>query len=143
MIGLVQTYIGGGKGKTTAAVGQSIRAVGAGKRVYFAQFLKDDTGNELKILKTLSGITVAKAPHRLPFYFQMTDQQKRDYNLTANTMLDEAINAAYLNRADMVVLDEVLDAVDLEIIDIKKLVEFIKNKPRGMELVLTGHNAIK
>lgn len=141
MKGLIQLYIGNGKGKTTAAIGQSIRACAAGKKIFFAQLLKDDRGNELKILKNLSGITVAAAPKSLPFWFQMSEEQKREYREFAKAVFDEAKRRAFLAQADVVVLDEIIDAVDLGVIDRAEFIEFLLNKPVSVELVLTGHKA--
>ena len=56
MRGLIHLYCGDGKGKTTAAIGLCVRAAGAGKRVLFAQFLKDGSSSELRVLRALPNI---------------------------------------------------------------------------------------
>ena len=56
--GQFQVYTGNGKGKTTAAIGLAVRASGAGLRVFFGQFIKDDAYSEIGVLKSLAGVTV-------------------------------------------------------------------------------------
>lgn len=141
MRGYVQCYIGNGKGKTTAAVGLCIRASAAGRKIYFAQFLKDNRGNELKILRGLPNFILADAPQSLPFFWKMTREQKNEYSVFATGIFDEAINSALAGDVDIVVLDEILDAADLGIIPREKLIDFLSHKPENVEVVITGHVA--
>ena len=76
MQGLIHLYCGDGKGKTTAAVGLSVRAAGAGKRVLFAQFLKDGSSSELNILRTLPNVEVACCEQNFGFFKAMDGQTK-------------------------------------------------------------------
>lgn len=140
MGGMIQLYIGNGKGKTTAAIGQAVRAAGANMKVLLVQFLKDNRSNELKALRTLKGVHIADAPDSVPFWFEMSDGEKRDYAILQNNTFDEAVLNA--RRFDMIVLDEVIDAVDFGIIDANKLIDFMLHKPEKLELVITGHSDI-
>ena len=78
MQGLIHLYCGDGKGKTTAAVGLSVRAAGAGKRVLFAQFLKDGSSSELNVLRALQNVEVVRAARRTSaFSRRWTGRRKR------------------------------------------------------------------
>ena len=76
MQGLIHLYCGDGKGKTTAAVGLSVRAAGAGKRVLFAQFLKDGSSSELNVLRALQNVEVACCTQNFGFFKAMDGQTK-------------------------------------------------------------------
>ena len=78
MTGLIHLYCGGGKGKTTAAVGLTVRCAGRGNKVVFAQFLKDGTSGECRVLAKLPGVTVMAAITVGKFSFRMTDAEKRE-----------------------------------------------------------------
>ena len=73
--GLVHLYCGDGKGKTTAAVGLAVRHAGHGGKVVFAQFLKDGSSGECRVLAKL-GVTVLAANPAGKFTFRMTDEEK-------------------------------------------------------------------
>ena len=77
MQGMIHLYCGDGKGKTTAAVGLSVRAAGAGKRVLFAQFLKDGSSSELNVLRALQNVEVACCEQNSAFSSRWTGRRKR------------------------------------------------------------------
>ena len=74
MYGLIHLYEGDGKGKTTAAVGLSVRCAGNGGSVLFTQFLKDGTSGEIPVLKKIPQITVFSAKEKFGFTFRMKEE---------------------------------------------------------------------
>ncbi|EHI60209.1 hypothetical protein HMPREF9473_01796 [ [Hungatella hathewayi WAL-18680] len=78
MKGYVHIYCGDGKGKTTAAIGLAVRAAGRGKKVVIARFLKTEDSGEVEVLRSIPGITVLPCEKTFGFYFQMTEEQKRE-----------------------------------------------------------------
>ena len=78
MTGLIHIYCGDGKGKTTASVGLAVRCAGRGNKVVFAQFLKDGTSGECRVLAKLPDVTVMAANPVGKFSFRMTEAEKRE-----------------------------------------------------------------
>jgi cob(I)alamin adenosyltransferase len=154
--GLLHLYSGDGKGKTTAAVGLALRAVGNACPVVFAQFLKDGPTGELASFEALS-IPVFRSRKHLGFTFHMDDETKALCAVEQRLILadvaravmvlqdgseDEGFAAIFdLDPQVLVVLDEALDALDLGFLDEDELRVFIDNLPAGTELVLTGRQA--
>lgn len=135
--GRIHIYYGDGKGKTTAAVGQAVRAAGAGLQVLVFQFLKNNSSSERKILEQTENITCLPGREQIKFVSQMNGDEKaelRHYNTKA---LDEIVK--FCSPFDMLVLDEVLCAVQLGVLSEEKLISFLEHKPRGLEIVMTGH----
>jgi len=137
--GLVQVYTGNGKGKTSAAFGLALRAIGRGLKVYVIQFIKGgfDYG-ELYIVDKLPNLTL-KAFGRGRFVTEKPPE-KEDVEL-AQEALALAKEVVKSGEYDIVILDEVNVALNLKLIRIEKVLELIKNKPRHVELVLTGRYA--
>lgn len=135
--GLVHIYIGDGKGKTSAAVGLAVRALGAGLRVGIASFLKDGTSSEMTVLKTFQRCTLFPCPDSVSFSFCMNDEER--CMLSAYYRERLSCVAAALGNFDVVILDEVLDATAVGLLDEAALITLLENRPRGTELVLTGH----
>ncbi len=137
--GLVQVYTGNGKGKTSAAFGLALRAIGRGLRVYVIQFIKGgfDYG-ELYIVDKLPNITL-KAFGRGKFVTEKPPK-KEDIELAqkALALAEEVVKGG---EYDIVILDEVNVALNLKLIRIEKVLELIRNKPEHVELVLTGRYA--
>jgi cob(I)alamin adenosyltransferase len=137
--GLVQVYTGNGKGKTTAAFGLALRAIGRGLKVYIIQFIKGgfDYG-ELYIVDKLPNLTL-KAFGRGKFVTEKP-AGKEDIKLAeeALTLADEVVKSG---EYDIVILDEINVALNLKLIKIEKVLELIRNKPKHVELVLTGRYA--
>lgn len=126
---MIHIYYGDGKGKTTAALGLSLRACGAGKKVLFISFLKDNSSSE-RI--ALSKITFYNNPDKIPFLFNMTEGEKLNY---AKWCINALENAA-LSHCNVIVLDEFLDV--LNILDSEIIKTFIFDDKK--EYIITGHS---
>jgi cob(I)alamin adenosyltransferase len=137
--GLVQVYTGNGKGKTTAAFGLALRAIGRGLKVYIIQFIKGgfDYG-ELYIVDKLPNFTL-KAFGRGKFITEKP-AGKEDVELAeeALALAEEVVKSG---EYDIVILDEINVALDLKLIETGRVLELIKNKPKHVELILTGRYA--
>jgi cob(I)alamin adenosyltransferase len=137
--GLVQVYTGNGKGKTSAAFGLALRAVGRGLKVFMIQFIKGgfDYG-ELYVVSKLPNLTL-KAFGRGKFVIEKP-AGKEDVAL-ASEALALAEEAVRCGRYDVVILDELSVALSLNLISLEKVLKLIKEKPKHVELVLTGRDA--
>ncbi|MEN8118593.1 MAG: cob(I)yrinic acid a,c-diamide adenosyltransferase [Bacteroidota bacterium] len=139
--GMIHIYTGDGKGKTTAAIGLAVRALGHSFRVVFASFFKkpDTYGyNEINMLKK-QGATVFTFSEGMPLANpQITPEE---YHISIQNGLNGLQNFISENNTHLIVLDEILIAVKYGYISEEELFEFIDNKPYGAELVLTGRGA--
>jgi len=135
--GLIHVYTGDGKGKTTAAVGIAIRARSSGLRTLFAQFLKEkDSGSEISLLNSVGITTIVFDAVKSPFFNPEIDTSfLRDEARDALSRLEEIFSE---NRFDLVVLDEFICLVRQGILSEEEAVEFLKKKPKTLEIVLTG-----
>ena len=140
--GLIQVYTGNGKGKTTAAVGQAVRAVGGGLSVCIIQFLKkDDSSGEQDVLKKL-GIKLQCFGENYTFQ-KLTQSEVKKAKGFFNKIINKIANEIEQKHYDLVILDEVNLLVKKGLINKKEVVELIKNKPQNTELILTGRGAGK
>lgn len=139
-MGLVHIYCGDGKGKTSAAVGAAIRFAGSGGKVLFSQFMKNGMSSELSVLKEIPGITV-KIPYELricPFYLE--EEEKAEAAKEYPRRFEELIHLANESDYGMLVMDEIMSCISCGYIKLESVVEFIKNKPYGLEVIMTGRN---
>ncbi len=136
--GLVQVYTGNGKGKTTAAIGQAIRALGRGYKVCFIQFFKKSESGEVKILKNFPNL---KLLHPLPFYPAEKNQDFLKQKI--ETILPKISKIIKSENYDLVILDEINIALRNELLKERDILDLLKNKPKSVELILTGRGATK
>lgn len=130
---MIHIITGNGKGKTSAAAGMALRMCGYGKNVLFAQFLKGSDSGEVTVLKNIPGITVMRLSKNYGFFKSMSDND-------ISAVKDEhykILHAALHGDFDMVILDEILPAMNNSLID-TKLLENILSLDK--EIVLTGRN---
>ncbi len=140
---LVHVYHGDGKGKTTAAMGLALRARAAGRGVLICQFLKDGTSGEVRMLGQLDGVTVMHDTPPVKFSFCMNEEERAASRAEHDEHLLACIAAMRDGAAQLVVLDEVLDALSAGLLDEALMGECVRlaaAKPDGPELVLTGRN---
>lgn len=135
----IHVYCGDGKGKTTAAMGLSVRSIGHGWNVVLSQFLKGSNSGELKVLRTLPGYHIVEAPcATIKFVFQMNEEEKKVCRAQVQQHFRDTVAAVKETGAKLLVMDEVLDAVSLGMLDDAELAEFLKNRPEDLEVVMTG-----
>ena len=141
--GLIHVYYGLGKGKTTAALGLALRASGWGWKVIIVQFLKSAPCGELFSLSQLSNITVLRGKAGKGFVEAMDETMKKETKKTHDANLRQAVGLVRKGQCDLLVLDEVLDALQFGLIDEEEFAGLIHNKPPALELVITGHKPIQ
>ena len=134
---MIQVYTGKGKGKTTAALGLSLRAAGAGLKVYIGQFIKKGDYCELNALKKIRNIRLEQFGRGC---FIEKSPGKIDIELAQRGL--EKIKKIIERRIyDVVVLDEVNVAVKLGLLDLGDVLRLMKSMPKKTELILTGRYA--
>ena len=138
--GLIHVLCGDGRGKTTSAIGLIIRAAGHGQRTMLVQFLKNGQSGEIKALRTLPGVHVISGPEDMRFSHVMSNEDREEARERHHRYLAVAVRAAQAGRIDLLVLDEVLDAVHTGLLSEESLLMFLKNKPADLEVVLTGRD---
>ncbi|HHU57582.1 MAG TPA: cob(I)yrinic acid a,c-diamide adenosyltransferase [Bacteroidales bacterium] len=138
MKGYVQLYTGNGKGKTTAALGLALRAVGAGKKVYFAQFVKGKTYSEIEALAQYLPAIRLKQYGRGCFI--KNDPVPEDI-AAALVGLEEVKEIIQSGAYDVVVLDEACIALHYRLFSIEDLLKVIDLKPEQTEVIVTGRYA--
>ncbi len=155
--GLVHVYTGDGKGKTTAALGLALRAAGCGLCTYICQFMKGQDYGELEAVRWLdAGVAdlagVLQRPNRPPITIERfgkptfihisadgtgSTATKEDVRLAREGLA--AVRQAMLSgEYDLVVLDEINVALYFRLLTVQEVLEVIDQKPKGVELVLTG-----
>ncbi len=135
--GIIQVYMGSGKGKTTAAFGQAIRVAGNGFKVKIIQFMKNIEAGEIKFLGD-SDIEVTQ--HGRKQFVQRENPADIDSQL-AEEGLEEARKS--LHNFDLLVLDEINVALDFGLLKVEEVLKLLEEKPETTEVILTGRNPPK
>lgn len=138
--GLIHIYTGDGKGKTTAALGLAVRCSGHGNKVLLVQFLKSRPTGELNSIALLPNIELMRGKETKKFTFQMTAQEKAQVLVEHTALFEKVKEKCAHEKIDLLILDEVIGACNTGVFDIKSLIEFLKNKPQELEVVMTGRN---
>lgn len=136
--GCLQVYTGDAKGKTTAALGLALRAAGAGKKVFIAQFIKQRRCSEHKALERLSDVITIKL---FGAGFVRSRPPGEAAVATAKKGIDEVRDVLRSRLFPVVILDEINVAVHCGLIPLDELLDVIDQRPSDVELVLTGRYA--
>ena len=138
---IVQIYYGNGKGKTTAAMGQSIRAASKGLRTIVIQFLKGKDSQEFSYLKKLEpDIKLFCFEKEEQYYGDLLPEEQEEERKNIINGFNFARKVLNAGECDMLVLDEVLGLVDLGIISIDDIIDLINLRDDYFKLVMTGMN---
>lgn len=136
--GCVQVYTGNGKGKTTAAIGLAVRAIGQNLRVEMIQFLKVSKCGEHQALRKLgliidSGSYIEQPPWQA--------NAKDVWEAHTKIQWEKAMKLASNEKVDVLILDEILGALNKGFISSSELLELLDVRQTGIELILTGRDA--
>ncbi|MEW6356013.1 MAG: cob(I)yrinic acid a,c-diamide adenosyltransferase [Planctomycetota bacterium] len=138
--GRILLFTGDGKGKTTAALGMALRAVGHGMPTFILQFMKaDPSTGEIAALKRLPNVEIVQAG--LGFAPPPGSPKFPEHAQAARNALAKASEALASDKYAMVILDEICNAVARGLLDEDRVVQMVEKKPEGMILVLTGRGA--
>lgn len=140
MAGCIHIYEGDGKGKTTAGVGLAVRCAGSGKKVLYTQFLKTNTSSELHILEQIDQIDLERCDRSFGFVRTMSEETKKEAKAYYREHFQKVISKAKRGDYGMLVLDEIIASYNNEMIEQSELLEFLKNHPEELEIVMTGRN---
>lgn len=138
MKGFIQVYTGNGKGKTTAAFGLTLRAVGAGKKVFFAQFVKGKIYSEIEAVQRFLPSVTVKQYGLGCFIIKAPTQQDID---AARKGFDEISQIIAYGKYDIIVLDEASIAIYYNLFTTGELIKILKSKPEETEIIITGRYA--
>jgi len=136
--GLVHIYCGDGKGKTTCGMGLCLRAAGYGYKVLIYQFMKDNSTSERKILEQVPNVTLVPGLEKEKFSFRMSEQEKQERRDFYNGRLREVTEMAVRDGYQVLFLDEAVYCIAAGMLDESVLIDFLKNKPETLEVILTG-----
>lgn len=139
--GLIQVYTGEGKGKTTAAIGQAVRAAGRGLRVFIVQFLKEGergSGEEKGLSRAMLPVIIKKYGEDL--MGTVSDAKRvrvKQRVMEGFTFMQQQIG---YNKADVYIFDEISHAINLGLIDLGAVTNLLDKRPKDVEFVLTGRD---
>ena len=136
--GYVQVYTGDGKGKTTAALGLTLRASAAGLKVFFGQFMKGQDYSELKAMRRLEGVVLEQFGDPGWVFKGKLKPAQREMAMAGLARARAVLGSG---EFDLVILDEINMAVWFELITEAEVLALIDSRPTGVELVLTGRRA--
>lgn len=137
--GYIHVYTGNGKGKTTAALGLAIRAVCAGKKVFFGQFIKGMEYSELKCVKFVPNLIIQQFGRDCFIYNNPTEDDIK----AARDGLEKLKDILKQGKYDLVILDELNIALYYKLFSVEDAIEAILNRAPHVEVVITGRYAPK
>jgi cob(I)alamin adenosyltransferase len=140
--GLIHIYCGEGKGKTTASLGLIVRASGAGYDVVIVQYFKSWDTSELKILEKFPNVTIIHGDLPRELTWELSNGTKHGIVEIHNRMFRKAVAAVRPDRKTLFVMDEMIGATTYSYIDSDMVLEYLRNKPDNVEVVLTGRNPL-
>lgn len=135
--GYIHVYTGNGKGKTTAAFGLALRAIGAGKKVYVGQFVKSMKYNETKTVKYLPNLEVEQFGRNCFIY---KDPEEKDIEL-AKEGLEKCKEILSKGEFDIVVLDELTIALFYKLLTVEEVLKVLEKRDPKIEVIITGRYA--
>lgn len=139
--GYIQVYTGNGKGKTTAAIGQAVRAAGSGLSVYMVQFLKTaDTGEYIGLKKFYPQLQVFIFERPRGFFWTLNESEKKELQEDIDRAYDFCLETIKNRTCDVLIMDEIMGVITNKLLTQEQVMTLLDNKPEDMEIVMTGRD---
>lgn len=138
--GYIHVYCGDGKGKTTTGMGLCSRAAGFGYRVLIYQFMKNNETSERKVLEQVPNITFVNGLEQEKFSFQMTPEEKAERKAYYEGQFRRITEKAEQEGYDILFCDELIYTIRAGLFEEEILLDYLRNKPENLEVILTGQN---
>ena len=138
---MLHLYTGDGKGKTSAAVGLAVRALGHDRSVMFCQFMKDGRSGELRILEKLRGVCMLHTPPMQKWLFEMSEEERRQILQQQTETCRMIREKSETEKPDIVILDELATACSLGTVDEEEARNLVDTVSAIAETVVTGRDA--
>jgi cob(I)alamin adenosyltransferase len=138
--GYIHIYTGDGKGKTTAALGLALRAAGHGFKTCIIQFMKGQHYSELDAVKMFQGLVIIEQ-YGHPTFCKFSETPDPEDVKRAQSALGRVRELIASRNCDILIADEIITSVFFKLITEEEILEVMRNKPDGMELILTGRGA--
>ncbi len=139
MEGRVEVYCGQGRGKTSCAIGQCVKAAGQAKQVIIVQFLKGKETEELGFFKRLEPeVQLFRFEKYDKQYLDLSEEEKKEQDHFIYNGLKYAHKVIDTRQCDVVVLDEILGLLDLGLLKVQELIEMIENIGEDQLILMTG-----
>jgi cob(I)alamin adenosyltransferase len=137
--GLIQVYTGNGKGKTTAALGQALRSIGCGLKVYMVQFLKSsDTGELHSVERLYPDFQIFRFERTRSFFWTLSDLEKIELKEDIKKAFEFCSKVSQAGECDILILDEIMGAIKNELLSVNEILYLINNKHEKLEIIMTG-----
>ncbi len=138
--GRIHIYCGNGKGKTTTGMGLCVRAAGFGYKVLIYQFMKNNSTNERKAMARIDQIHFIDGAETAKFSFQMSEAEKAEYRAFYENEFKKVTKIAIEENYDVLFMDELVYTIRAGLFTEAILLDFLKNKPKNLEVILTGRD---
>ena len=135
--GFIQIYTGNGKGKSTAAIGQAVRAAGCGLKSYIVMFMKEFPYSEVESLKYMSEFITIAQVGKDDFVLDRELPPRAEIEKAKSALLDIQMKMAS-GKYNLIILDEVCVAIYFGLLTVEDVIKIIEAKPETVELILTG-----
>lgn len=139
---MVEVYCGNGIGKTTLALGQSLKASIHGKSVIIIQFLKGNERRELDFLEEVENldIKIFRFERSGICYADLSEEEKEEQKMNIRNGINFARKVITTQECDLLVLDELLGLLDYDIVSTAQVIELLQAKSGSMDIILTGRS---
>lgn len=137
---MIQIYTGDGKGKTTAAIGQGVRAAGSGLKVFMVQFLKGGPTGELESLKNIDNFEIFRFEKQRDFVWNLNEEEIEELKLEILDGYKFILDSIKNKKCDLLIIDELLGVLSNKFLSIEDVNKIIEMNRHGIEIIITGRN---